>query len=334
MSDLTPTPDQGELLRQARRANLLRIWASGSRRLSAEEQAEIADMTGNTASPTSPSGRGFALDPTAPLPAKLRNYYKFTYADYATGAKGAPHYRNSKDGRTVKRWVSFGRNCETPDLPPLDEPGRMAAWFRRAFPREPVPPVLLDYESHAPPHPQASSAVSPVSPGEPGETAPEAARITSIALDKLQMGEGEQVQQARAIAKANYARVEESSAKGDSDAYRRWFPVWSDSLELLRKLEKEDREARKASGDLIPRGPVLAEIAQLMEALRIMRDGMVAKILAELEKSATGRMRRILRLVKPLLRAAVEKVRGTETDMFRHLESLNSPEAVKQKLAA
>ncbi len=310
----------------------MRAWVTGSRRLSAEEKAEIADMIGTNPEPEPPPPTGFTLDPTAPLPAKLRGYYRFTYPDYATGALGAPNYQNAKCGRTVKRWVSFGRKCQPPDLPPLDEPARMASWFRRAFPREPVPPVLLSYESHPPPI-SAASQGAPSAPSTPSATLP-GGGMRAISFDAMQAEEGQSVRRARNIEQANGQQVEEASARGDEDAYRRWFPIWKESSNLLRQLEKEDREARKAAGDLIPRGPALAEIAQLIEALRIMHDGMDEKILAELEKSADGKIRRIVKILRPLLKASVGRVRDTECSLFLHIETLESPDALKEQLRA
>jgi hypothetical protein len=285
------------------------------------------------ASPDSPDA-AFTLDPSAPLPAKLRNFYRFTYVQYATGTDGAPNYRNSADGCTVKRWVSRGRKSDPIDLPPLDTPAHMAAWFRRVFPRETVPVVLLEYETSAPAPAAVSTTPGPAASSQTSVSQnPDPSRITPISLDGLQMGEGEQVRQARVIAKANYNRVEEASGGGKSDEYRRWFPVWCESLELLRKLEKEDREARKAAGNLIDRSPVLAELAQLVEALRIMHEGMPARIIAEMEKAGDTRHRRVLRMLKPVLIESLKKVRASEASLFLNLESLNSTEDVKEKFA-
>jgi hypothetical protein len=329
MSEPTPTPDQSELLKQARRHNLLRIWASGSRRLSAEEKVEIADMIGNSGN-TGPA-HGFSLDPNAPLPAKLRNYYKCTYVDYATGSNGAPNYQNSKDGRTVKRWVSCGRNSKPPDLPPLDDPGSMAAWFRRAYPKEPVPPVLLNYESVAPSIP-AKPQEAPSAVGAPPVV--EERRMTAIHFDDLVIGEGQAVRRARKIEEASGQQVEEAYSKGDLGAANTWLPKWKEAANLLRQLEKEDREARKSAGELIDRAPVLAELAQIVEVLRIMRDTMPDKLVSELEKSANRRVRRIVQLLKPHLRAAALRVRESETAIFLNVESLQSPAAVPVKAAA
>jgi hypothetical protein len=50
----TPAPEQLELLRQARRASLMKVWANGSRRLSAEERTEIADLVAGPQTSESP----------------------------------------------------------------------------------------------------------------------------------------------------------------------------------------------------------------------------------------------------------------------------------------
>lgn len=318
---------------------LFRIWVNGSRRLSAEERAEISDMIGSHAATPPAAKPAFVLEPGAPLPAKLTGYYRHTYPDYAAGANGAPNYNNSKDGCTVKRWVSAGRKQSPPDLPPLDEPHRMAAWFRRRFPREPVPPVLLDYESRAPTPPQAAQEAPPASTvATPPATAPatnEAPRqgtpeaMTAIDFASIDPDSDAAVKRAAIIEEANGRRVQEASATGRADDYRKWFPIWQESANLLRQLTKEDREARKASGALLDRARVIAELSQLLEALRIMRETMPTKIDNELSKAASPRLRRVLRLISPAIRAAVEKVRDTETAIFQSIESLQSPSDVR-----
>jgi hypothetical protein len=323
--DAPPTPDQKELLRQARRAGLMQIWAKGSRRLSADERAEIADLIGEEQKPA-----GFALEPGAPLPAKLRNYYRFTYAEYATGENGAPNFRNAKDGRTVKRWVSCGRNSTPHDLPPLDDPPAMAAWFRRAFPKEPVPAALLDYERAAPTNPRPAHEPPRAMPDAP---AAGAASMTAIDFAAIDPEADAAVRRAAIIEEANGRRVQEASALGNSDDYRRWFPIWQESANLLRQLAKEDREARKASGALLDRARVLAELSQLLEALRIMRETMEAKIVSELSRDESKRIRRIVRLLEAPLRAAIAKVRAAESAIFQNLESLTSPAAAQAAFA-
>jgi len=325
----TPTPEQMELLRQARRVKLMQIWASGSRRLSADERSEIADLIGEPdMPPPEPAPPAFSLQPGAPLPAKLRNYYRHPYVAYTNGRDGAPNYNRTE--RTIKRWVSAGRSADPVALPPLDSPGTMAAWFRTIFPGEAVPAELLDYELAAPQSPQASHEAPPVAGPPPSPPAGE--KMKAMDLTGIDPEADASVRRAAILEEANGRRVQDASAEGDSAAYRRWFPIWQDSAELLRKLIKEDREARKQSGLLLDKAAVLGELAQLLEALRIMREGMPAKILAELAKTDDRRLRRILRVLSPALRAAVEKVRASESAIFHALETVHSPADLRAAL--
>ena len=105
-----------------------------------------------------------------------------------------------------------------------------------------------------------------------------------------------------------------------------WFPIWQTSANLLRQLTKEDREARKSSGTLLSRSAVIAELSQLVEALRIMMESMPAKILAELQRSSSKRIRRITRLLAEPLKEATQRA------VFQNLECLTSPESAQETL--
>lgn len=331
-----PTSDQKKMLHQARRAKLAQIWVSGSRRLSSEEKAEIADIIGGEPPPPAPEPSlpepGFTLRDGAPLPRKLRGFYKLAYRDYA------PIYQlSAKHGeRTIKRWVSIGRHAAPPEPPPLDDPPAMAAWWRRHSTERP-PPVLLDYETAAPTSSAPSQEAPPQPPSAsapPPPEAPTANRMTaSVNLAELGLEEGELVQQMRAIVKGNYAQVDAALKAEDQDAYRRWFPIYTDSAEALRKLEKEYRESAKASGAMLSRSQVISELAQLLEALRLMREAMPQKILAELSKRAEGRRRRVLRMIEPDLVTAILAVRAREADILTTIDLLRSPAAARETFA-
>lgn len=284
------------------------------------------------AEPSPPAPAGFTLVPGAPLPSKLRGFYQLPYRDYA------PIYQlSAKHGeRTIKRWVSIGRHAATPEPPPLDAPAAMAAWWRRHSTERP-PQVLLDYECAAPPPPTPVHEAPPASPADPGNR-PAAAgepaeRAASITLAHLDLAEGEVVRQMRAIVKGNYQRVETALAEGKSDEYKKWFPVYAESAESLRKLEKEYRESAKASGAMLSRSQVISELAQLLEALRLMREAMPQKILAELSKRAEGRRRRVLRMIEPDLVTAILAVRAREADILTTIDLLRSPAAAREAFA-
>lgn len=246
----------------------------------------------------------FTLDGSAMLPKKVK--FKRPLAEYE-GTYGVSE-------RTLKRWVSSGRHSRPVDLPPIDEPGKMATWYRRVYPKEHVPEKLLELETQKP-------AAEPV----PEPEKPPVPQMSSVDLESVTLDEGEQVLQARRIMKANYQRVAEASEQADLDGYRKWFPIWQDSANALRQLVRADNDERKLRGDYVKRAEIESELAQLSEALRIMHDNMPRRIMAELEKSADRKLRRVLRLLGPEIRRAVEKVRGAEIAMFRGIDLLSGP---------
>lgn len=252
-------------------------------------------------------------------------------AKYAKGLKDyEPLYDTGE--RAIKRWVKTGREANPPELPPLDQPELMAAWWRRHMAQR-VPAKLLalervaDLGSAEVVEPSAEQTV-----GASGPAGEDKNQVTPINLQNMEMDEGEAVRQARGIAKANYKHVEEATGSGKHDDYRRWFPIWAESAELMRKLEKEDRDARKASGSLISRSAVLGELGQLLEALRLMREAMPARVVARLGQSDDRRLRRVLRLIDGPLRDAIAAVRDSESAIFQNLESMQSPGAVSEAL--
>lgn len=322
----TPTPEQMELLRQARRANLMKIWTTGSRRLSSEEQSEIADVIGfaEEADDALPLGDppSFALEPNAPLPAKLRGYYKKVLADYQ------PDFNRGE--RAVKRWVSAGRKAKPrPDLPPLDEPHRMAAWWRRLFPSEPVPLELLDYEAKAPTPSPASSEAPPPS-GEPVATGAAPAPSAPIFLDRADLGSTEAVRRSAAVEDAYFQLMEKALAEGNRDEAKKWRNEYAEQAELTNRLRRQAREEAKAAGEVLPKGRMIAELAQMLEALRLAHGAMGPKIMADLEKRLSGRLRRILKLLGPQLLASIETIRSREADLLSNIEGLRSPVSARE----
>ncbi len=312
-------------LRESRRRKLLQDWGAG-KKLPSDTLAEIADLIAPLpALPAEPvpvpvAAPLFVLQPGVPLPRKIR--FARNLCDYAPAC--------GVGWRTLKRWVSKGRAASPPDLPPFDEPSRLAAWYRLHMQGTP-PDLLLALESSAVPAPAvmvppadlAETGELPAMPALPGKEG-----ITKIQLGDLQFGEGEAVRQARAVAAANYQRVADASKGGDSEAYRRWMPVWRDSLKLHSDLETRDIAMREKIGALVPREPVLAELSQLAETLRVLNDSKPRRILAELAKSPRARHRRVLRLLTAELESATLAVCAADVEILRNVESLDAPPVV------
>lgn len=288
------------------------IAASLREKLSPEELAAL----GIPATEPSRPG-GFTLEPGAPLPAKLKDYYRHPLRDYE------PVYGRGE--RAIKRWVSTGRHAKPPEPPPLDDPPRMAAWWRRHMGGMNPPEQLLDYERTAPTPAPAAQEMPPRQSSGSTPDSDEKPRGKVIDLSEMFLGVDEEVRQCESLVAAHFDRVKGASAAGDADEVRRWTSIHVDAVEQLRKTRNAVIELKKKNGDLLPRAQLVTEIAQLLEALRLMRISMSDSILAELSKRATGRMRRVLRLLEPMLREAVVAVRSSEDDILRNIDGLGSP---------
>lgn len=317
-----PTPERTQLLKQARSASLLKIWLAGRRQLTPAELAEIQHLLPSPP-PADESTERLTLNSAAPPPRRLTNFYKKKYSEYCVVYDVGE--------RAIKHWVAEGKACKPADLPPLDEPEKMAAWWRRVKPAQKPPDIMLEYECSArKAKPEAPTPPSDSQPGKtPGESgeAEDDGSITSIDLGEMSLLDDEDVQQARQLVKANFQRVSAASKGGNSDDYRRWFPIWKGSVDQLRTLEKAAIERRKNSGKYLAREPILAELSQLIESLRHMHTAMPEKIMAALEENAHGRFRRVLSALKPQIADAIKKVREKEVNILMNVPALETTPA-------
>lgn len=153
-----------------------------------------------------------------------------------------------------------------------------------------------------------------------------------MSLAEGEMGEGDAVRQARQIVSMCYGKwvAAMESEPPNLDGAQLWQVRWEKSVEALRKQERDDRDARKQAGELLPKGQLLSEAAQLLEALRLAHGAMGAKIIAELGKRAEGRIRRVLVLIEPALLSSIETVRAREAELFQSIDSFRSPEQARE----
>ncbi len=258
------------------------------------------------------SSKSFTLETAAPLPARIRH------------AQPLSHYAKlyNRSERRVKEWVSRGRHSNPPDLPPLDDPPRMAAWWRRVIDKYP-PDEMLAVESAEPADskPETRNLATVNASASPDESS-----MTAMDLGSLELAEGEQVKQARSLVQATHLQLVAATEGKSPDAFRRWLPLWTDATEALRRLVKADAEEKKMRGEYVSRPSVLAEISQLMESLRIMRERMADKVIAQLARSDIPKLAEILPLITAPLRDAINEVRAVENSLFQSLETLRGPE--------
>ena len=166
---------------ESRAKALLGKWAA-ARRLTKDEEKELAryypginpqgakapessasEETKTAAPPPQSEAPTFALRTDAPLPAKLRGHYIHPLKHYA-----AVYGYDAKHGeRTIKRFVSEGRNTLPHDLPPLDEPAKMPAWWRSHHGNREVPPGIRRAAASA----CMQQSPQPETPSDPPTTA-------------------------------------------------------------------------------------------------------------------------------------------------------------------
>lgn len=225
--------------------------------------------------------------------------------------------------RTVKRWIRRGKELGV--LPPLDTPEQMAAWWRRCMDHQ-VPDQLLGFLPAGDGRPAENDA-EPGAAGEPDVR--DFSQIKSLGIRE----NVEALRQTHAINKHLLDQALQAQPPNESAAQLRQ-KNFERSFELLRKGEQTLIELEKASGGLIDRETVMAELAQLLESLRLMRESMPGRVMVEIEKLLPRRLQRIRRAIEKTLRPAIEKARDDEETIFRNLGVLDGPETVENLLAA
>lgn len=217
-------------LGQARAAALLRRWAGG-RRLGKEELAEISHLLPRK-----------ILDTPPVAPRANPNGYPKTLEAYAAVY--------DVSARNVKRWVHLGRQVAPPDLPPLESPADMPAWWGRRM-KHRVPEKILQLAAQARP---ATSVPNPA-PSAPRLPDPQAAPAPGIGPSSqvsLGVGMGAALQRAREMEEAASRKLREAIElnSADVDRLQRQCII---AVDLLRKIEKDSVEVLEAAGESVSR---------------------------------------------------------------------------------
>lgn len=266
------TVEQSELHR-TRQAALIRRWSGGGR-LTEEEKAEIAGIV--------------PVEPKKP-PAPTSREYQKDQKHYAA------FYKQSD--RTIKRWIKTGRDAKpTPDLPPLDDPAQMPAWWPRHY-KHKVPVEILDAARSAP---RATPAPPAQLPPPPSADHPQIVVGTGF-REML-----ERVKSAEATAYREYDIALKAQDEAKLPGARK---TWSELSKQLRELERDAPAILAGTGQLVERSAV-------------------EKVIAEIHAPIINGLRSMWRRVKPRILAAAEaqqdKVWQEECD--RLLARLNESE--------
>jgi len=166
--------------------------------------------------------------------------YPFDLADYAKKLGGSgPDDQMSV--RTLKRWIKLGKQKTPMDLPPLDEPGKLPAWWTRNCTQK-VPDWMLRIPASESPPPPATTT------GCGADALQEEDLGIGATLDRLQRAERD----AGAAYFAELGRGEEADEIRADRLERKWNRL-SDNL---RKVEKDASRVLSGSGELVKKTDV------------------------------------------------------------------------------
>lgn len=165
--------------------------------------------------------------------------------------------------RQLKNWVAVGRKAQPEDLPPLDRPAEMPAWWARHYDRV-VPEKLTlaatkangQQAADVPPAPQASTPEKakgeatppPAPPTNPRERIGNFDDLTGLSLEAAV----ERLRKALAVVVRDYEQALGNPDTDESTLSMRANRV-DKAMERLRKMETTLDEIRKSREELIDR---------------------------------------------------------------------------------
>jgi hypothetical protein len=252
------TPEELERARNTRQQILVAKWMRRSR-ISRAELDEIRVVIGE-------EEYAKALieqeNPATPDP----------FSDRAEYVHRLTHYEKifKRSVRQIKRWIKAGRLAKPPELPPLDEPGKMLDWWHRMVAAEQLtqspPPVLEQFAIEA-------AKLGPSSGAGAGE-------LGAIDISKLETVQGIELKQAYSFLAATGMQLETAYANANDALITRIQKRWKDALDAVRMAEDSQRKAQKATGELLARPEVISELLVLIETLASMQRTMSRRIRA------------------------------------------------------
>ena len=254
-----------EELRTTRANALLKKWLDGGR-LGRDEREEVAQMFPDAVFIIN----GGDDDKPAPL----------------TEKEVLERYKLSRP--TFFRWKAHGASLpDGPDAPPWEDPVALVAWYERMRGRgifkQKCPRALRDAllkpaaSTSAPPAPAASSTPAKTSADPSEEKAPPPPRPSTGKRGFL--AELEALQENTAALREAYQQAE---ADGKLDEAKRLKSEYFETLETLRKYEKDKEQIATASGELLRKSDVEKDLAErlpsIVSSLEILIDRVDAQL--------------------------------------------------------
>jgi hypothetical protein len=276
-------------MRVARRSALLQRWASGAR-LSPDERDEIADLIAQPAGTSSPTAAPTPAAAPSPPAAAASSFALESPPAAAFSARsgcihsltpGTPYEATFGVAiRTIKRWRSSGARHTPPAYPPLDEPHRMAAWWRLVMKHE-VPARLLQLEEAAPaPAPAPATVAAPSAPATPAPAAEPAARTAAPQIpppaprinfdaphDTGYAATLNRLSQAEAVAAQRYTEAvlsPDEAVRATATALKR---EWLELADTTRTYERDRAKILRESGETWDRAAVVEALTSVHNIL-------------------------------------------------------------------
>ncbi|WP_157210984.1 hypothetical protein [Verrucomicrobium spinosum] len=176
--------------------------------------------------------------------------------------------------RSFKNWIAAGREKVPADLPPLDSPGEMAAWWRRVMTHK-VPDKVLRHEVEELERVRAAAVpVVAVAAVQAPEGAPAAAAVPAEQeLPAMRLGMGSDVtadewlKQLRDMADATYKQMQLALERQVMKQYRELRREWLATLKDLRAWEKDIVQIQEKRGEVLRAKEVRSELAGVISAM-------------------------------------------------------------------
>jgi hypothetical protein len=216
----------------------------------------------------------------------------------------------SVTSRQLWRWIKTGRDASDPC--PLDRPAAVPEWWVRRMTWS-VPAKILEVARQA-----AGDKTTEKKSGSSFEQG------VPVNLTEHGVAPGEAVGQQRRLVGALFSQLEKAYLVGDPVDHIQ--ARYNKASEQLRKLEKDEREDKLATGEYLPKAEVERDYAEAAEMLKQMRESMERRIL-ELCPSLTPEQR-------AEVSAAILRVRSQEDRAFQRLPSFASNDDLLAELAA
>lgn len=271
------TATAAEDLAKIRAASLLRRWATGGK-LNKDEQQEIRAFVGSQG----PAGAGEA---PAEEPARLRSdQYQHPLRVYAQ--RIWPEKRTDNSTRTLKRWVSLGREAQPPDFPPFDQPERLAAWYERHHAWR-APEALKRIEAAAtkeaslPSAPAGGGGVGPLGSIAPGGAAEEAP-LPPMELDlDADMTADVGLQQVKTLVQGTFNQMRIALERQNMAQYNSLRREWQQLVGILRQWEKDIVKIQEGRGEVLRTRVINTELVRIFTTVGQSFFNGLLKVLAD-----------------------------------------------------